>query len=81
MNATEEERIPTARILVYSSPVPGVFMASMLVNFYLLKFSTDILLIAPATIGFLLLAARVWDAFTDPAGTRGCRMTGVVYAR
>ncbi len=42
-------------------------MASMLVSFYLLKFSTDVLLIAPATIGTLLLVARVWDAVTDPA--------------
>jgi GPH family glycoside/pentoside/hexuronide:cation symporter len=67
MNATNEERIPTTSILIYSSPVLGVFMAGMLVNFYLLKFSTDILLIAPATIGFLLLVARVWDAVTDPA--------------
>ena len=58
MNDTEEERIPTASIVLYASPVLGVFMAGMLVNFYLLKFSTDILLIAPATIGFLLLIAR-----------------------
>jgi len=62
-----EERIPTGSILVYSSPVLGVFMAGGLVNFYLLKFSTDILLIGPAAIGFMLLAARVWDAVTDPA--------------
>ena len=62
-----EERIPTSNILIYSSSVLGVFMASMLVNFYLLKFSTDVLLIGPAVIGFLLLIARVWDAVTDPA--------------
>lgn len=61
------ERIPTSNILIYSSPVLGVFLAGMLVNFYLLKFSTDVLLIAPATIGTLLLVARVWDAVTDPA--------------
>jgi GPH family glycoside/pentoside/hexuronide:cation symporter len=62
-----EERIPTSNILIYSSPVLGVFMAGMLVNFYLLKFSTDVLLIGPAVIGSLLLVARVWDAVTDPA--------------
>lgn len=67
MNSAREERVPTASILIYSSPVLGVFLASMLVNFYLLKFSTDVLLIAPATIGFLLLLARIWDAVTDPA--------------
>ena len=67
MNTQAEERIPTSNILLYSSPVLGVFMAGMLVNFYFLKFSTDILLIGPAVIGFLLLVARVWDAVTDPA--------------
>ena len=67
MTARTEERIPTPSILLFSSPVLGVFMAAMLVNFYLLKFSTDVLLIAPATVGFLLLVARVWDAVTDPA--------------
>ena len=67
MNAQTEERIPTSYILVYSSPVLGVFMAGMLVNFYFLKFSTDILLIGPAVIGSLLLVARIWDAVTDPA--------------
>lgn len=67
MSSVGEERVPTASILIYSSPVLGVFMALMLVNFYLLKFATDVLLIAPATIGFLLLLARLWDAVTDPA--------------
>ena len=33
-----EERIPTSNILIYISPVLGVFMAGMLVNFYILKF-------------------------------------------
>lgn len=67
MSPNTEERIPTSEILLYSSPVLGVFMAGMLVNFYFLKFSTDVLLIGPAVIGFMLLIARVWDAVTDPA--------------
>ena len=44
-----QKNIPTSSILLFSSPVLGVFMAAML-NFYLLKFSTDVLLIAPATV-------------------------------
>ncbi|MEM9621529.1 MAG: MFS transporter [Pseudomonadota bacterium] len=51
---------------MFSSPVFGVFMANTLVSFYLLKFSTDVLLMAPAVIGSLLLLARFWDAITDP---------------
>lgn len=65
-HAGAEERVAASRILVYSSPVLGVFMAGMLVNFYLLKFSTDVLLIGPALMGTILLAARVWDAVSDP---------------
>ncbi len=41
-------------------------MANTLISFYLLKFSTDVLMIAPAVVGTLLLLARFWDAFTDP---------------
>ena len=62
-----DERIPTSRILMYSAPMLGVFAANTLLNFYFLKFSTDVLLVAPALIGTVLLAARVWDAVTDPA--------------
>jgi GPH family glycoside/pentoside/hexuronide:cation symporter len=61
-----EERVPSSRILVYSSPVLGVFMAGMLVSFYILKFSTDVLLVGPAVMGSILLGARVWDAVSDP---------------
>ena len=67
-----EERVPSSRIVVYSSPVLGVFMAGMLVSFYILKFSTDVLLVGPAVMGSILLGARVWDAVSDPwsAGSR-----------
>jgi GPH family glycoside/pentoside/hexuronide:cation symporter len=63
---SREERVPTARILLYSAPALGVSMAGMLVGFYLLKFSTDVLLVSPALVGSILLAARVWDAVSDP---------------
>ena len=33
---------------------------------YLMKFATDVLLIAPAIIGTLLAASRLWDALSDP---------------
>jgi GPH family glycoside/pentoside/hexuronide:cation symporter len=62
----EEERIPTGRILVYSAPVLGLFSGAALISMYLLKFATDVLLIAPATIGAIFLAGRIWDAVSDP---------------
>ncbi|MDJ0789339.1 MAG: MFS transporter [Myxococcota bacterium] len=64
--ALEEERVPTSRIVIYASPLLGVFMGGMLINFYLLKFATDVLLLGPALMGSILLGARVWDAVTDP---------------
>jgi GPH family glycoside/pentoside/hexuronide:cation symporter len=33
---------------------------------YLMKFSTDVLLIAPAVMGTLIFASRLWDAISDP---------------
>jgi len=39
----------------------------ILVNIYLLKFATDVLLIPPATMGLLFGLSRLWDAAADPA--------------
>ena len=38
----------------------------MLLSIYVLKYATDVLLIAPAVMGFIFGSARIWDAFTDP---------------
>jgi len=40
--------------------------AFILVNIYLLKFATDVLLLAPATVGLLFGLSRFWDAVADP---------------
>lgn len=61
-----EERVPTSRILTYSAPLLAIFTSNALMGLYLLKFSTDVLLLAPALVGTILLAARVWDAVSDP---------------
>jgi GPH family glycoside/pentoside/hexuronide:cation symporter len=33
---------------------------------YLMKFATDVLMIAPATMGALIAASRIWDGVSDP---------------
>ena len=38
----------------------------MLLNIYVLKYATDVLLIAPAIMGSIFGLARIWDALTDP---------------
>lgn len=53
-------------ILTYCLPVVGVGFLSMPFSIWLMKFSTDVLLIAPAAMGSLLMLARVWDAISDP---------------
>jgi oligogalacturonide transporter len=38
----------------------------MLTNIYLMKFSTDVLLVGPAAMGVIYGAGRIWDAISDP---------------
>ncbi len=51
---------------IYAMPaVAGGFMGNM-IGFYFMKYATDVLLIAPAAIGLIFGASRIWDAVTDP---------------
>ncbi|HVN84111.1 MAG TPA: MFS transporter [Candidatus Binatia bacterium] len=62
-------RLPTSTIAIYSLPMLSVGYMFGLVNTYLLKFATDVLLVAPATMGLIFGVSRLWDAFFDlPAG-------------
>ena len=38
----------------------------LLVNLYVMKFATDVLLIAPGVMGVIFGISRVWDAVSDP---------------
>jgi GPH family glycoside/pentoside/hexuronide:cation symporter len=59
-------RLATRSIVEYSLPTLGLGFTFVLVNVYLLKYATDVLLIAPATMGLLFGASRLWDAVADP---------------
>jgi GPH family glycoside/pentoside/hexuronide:cation symporter len=54
--------------VIWSFTLSRVAFSIMGVMFgvYLMKYATDVLLIAPATMGILLAAARLWDGVTDP---------------
>lgn len=39
---------------------------SLLLSLYVMKFATDVLLIAPAVMGLIFSASRIWDAVSDP---------------
>jgi GPH family glycoside/pentoside/hexuronide:cation symporter len=59
-------RLPVPAILLYSLPAAGSGFMGGLISLYLLKFSTDVLLIAPGVMGLLFGVSRVWDAVSDP---------------
>ncbi|MEN8182635.1 MAG: MFS transporter, partial [Myxococcota bacterium] len=58
--------LPPRLVVLYGLPLLGVGMMWNLINFYFMKFATDVLLIAPATMGVIFLVSRVWDAVSDP---------------
>jgi GPH family glycoside/pentoside/hexuronide:cation symporter len=53
-------------LFYYCLPGFGVSFSFVLTVAYITKYSIDVLLMAPATIGLILGAARIWDAITDP---------------
>jgi GPH family glycoside/pentoside/hexuronide:cation symporter len=53
-------------ILLFAAPALGQGFMFLFTGMYLLKFSTDVLGIAPATMGVIFLLSRVWDAVSDP---------------
>ena len=60
------ERLPLSVILTYCLPTVGCGFMFLLVGLYLMKFATDVLLIAPAAMGTIFGLSRIWDAISDP---------------
>ncbi len=58
--------IPLRQIINYNIPTVGVGFMFFIVSLYLMKFSTDVLLISPAAMGLIFGVSRIWDAITDP---------------
>jgi GPH family glycoside/pentoside/hexuronide:cation symporter len=59
-------RLSTSQLVAYAVPGAGVSFMESLIQFYLLKFAADVLLVSPGLTGLLLGGARVWDALSDP---------------
>jgi len=60
------DRIPWSTVVAYGAPGLGVGYMYLLLSLYVMKFSTDVLLIAPAVMGIIFSASRIWDAILDP---------------
>jgi len=59
-------RIGAPALVAYAVPGAGFAFYLFFVQFYFLKFASDVLLAAPAVIGGLIGAGRIWDALSDP---------------
>jgi len=59
-------RIGLPALVAYAVPGAGFAFYLFFVQFYFLKFASDVLLAAPAVIGALIGAGRIWDALSDP---------------
>ncbi len=53
-------------IWAFSFPAVAFGIMSLLFGTYLMKFATDVLLIAPAAMGTIIAGSRLWDAVSDP---------------
>lgn len=59
-------RLSWGGIFTFSLPAVGAGYMYLMVSIYVMKFATDILLIAPAVMGIIFSASRIWDAVSDP---------------
>ena len=66
IGAAGVEHLSIGVIWAYSLPRIGFGIMGLLFGTYLMKFATDVLLIAPAAMGVLIAASRLWDAVSDP---------------
>jgi len=62
----QDERLSLDVIVSYGLPSVGFGFTGLLFIIFLMKFSTDVLLIAPVIMGSLIAASRLWDAVSDP---------------
>jgi GPH family glycoside/pentoside/hexuronide:cation symporter len=60
------DRLPLRTLLAYAPPAFALGAPLFFVQFYFLKFATDVLLLAPAAIGAIFAVGRLWDAALDP---------------
>jgi GPH family glycoside/pentoside/hexuronide:cation symporter len=63
---TASRAVPLRTLLAYGGPTFGIAYLLFFVQFYFLKFSTDVLLLPPATIGVVFALAKLWDAISNP---------------
>jgi GPH family glycoside/pentoside/hexuronide:cation symporter len=63
---SDRDTLSTARLLTYGAPILGLAYLLFFVQFYFLKYATDVLLLPPAAVGALFALAKLWDATSNP---------------
>jgi len=61
-----DPRLSPATLAVYGGPTFAVACLLFFVQFYFLKFATDVLLLSPALVSVLFGAAKLWDGVSGP---------------
>ena len=64
--AVAPPHLPLAAIALYAAPTAGLGFMDIFASTYLMKFSTDVLGIAAATMGVIFLVSRIVGAVSDP---------------
>ena len=60
------DRVSLRTTIAYGAPGIGAGYMYLMLSLYVMKFSTDVLLIAPAVMGVIFSVSRIWDAISDP---------------
>ena len=63
---TAPRALPFGLIVTYCLPTVACGFMFLLIGLYLMKFATDVLLIAPGAMGTIFGLSRIWDAISDP---------------
>jgi GPH family glycoside/pentoside/hexuronide:cation symporter len=64
--APSDPRLSAATLAAYGAPSFGFAYLLFFVQFYFLKFATDVLLLAPVLVSLLFAFAKLWDAISCP---------------
>jgi len=59
-------RVTLGTLLSWALPVFALSSPLFFIQFFFLKFSTDVLLLPPLVVGLLFASGRAWDAISDP---------------
>ena len=64
--SSDSDRAPAKHVLAYGPPIFALSAVLFFVQFFFLKFATDVLLLSSLGVGAIFAVGRLWDAISDP---------------